>query len=97
MRNDANAANTRGRREQPEEVAIDGRGVGGAESLVDDVLQRLRQCQHRGGGDAERNDGDEHPRAIRREEWQQRAQRSEGFGPRSFGGCGSGGLSVHET
>ena len=37
------------------------------EALVDDVLERLRQRQHGGGGDQQREQRDEHARAVRRE------------------------------
>ena len=49
------------------------------EALVDDVLERLRQRQHRGGREQQRDERDQHAPAVRREEWQQRAQRLEDF------------------
>ena len=61
--------------QQEQEVAIDGGRVGGAEALVDDVLQRLRQRQHGAGGDEQREQREDHAPAVGRKVRQQCAER----------------------
>ncbi len=75
MRKRGERGEHRGGHQQPQEIAVDGGGVRGAEALVDDVLERLRQRQHGGGGHQQREKCHQHAPAIRREERQQRAER----------------------